>query len=310
MKKMELIEGYSAFSKREIEEIKSKKGSPDVMLVGMNPSFSVSIFNQLRSNNQKQFDELFIDLRRVLRGDSGGLRNEDVPRLLKADELHVLFQRGPEGRDSVTEEQEHVLRELQYFFLSGRKKESSCMEWMKAGQKEKSISYFDTIRKVLGRLGKDTDLGKDITWYHEDLVDIRETDQKKLIKRLDGEESWNSHIAQCWERIRLVNPKVLLVANSIVAEKLFSNWDSIYEKIPGSAPTSKKKGHLSQRELKWDGEPHFRLCVDAVDSQAPQNPWQGPVVFSRQLSGGCSKAMIHYCLRDLYVSLKYPSDHH
>ena len=306
---MELIKGYSAFSGREIEDIKSKKGSPDVMLVGMNPSFSESIFNQLRSNNQEQFDELFIDLRRVLRSDSGGLRNEDVPRLLKADELRVLFQRGTEGRDSVSEEQKQVLRELQYFFLSGRRKDSDYMEWMKAGQKEKSISYFDTIRKVLGRLGEDNSPGEDITWYHEDLVNIRETDQKKLIQKLDGEKSWDSHIARCWESISLVNPKVLLVANSIVAEKLFSNWDSIYNEIPGRAPTS-SKDYPSQRELKWDGEPHFRLCVDALDSQAPQNPWQGPVVFSRQLSGGCSKAMIHYCLRDLHGSLKYPSYHH
>lgn len=293
---MNLYKGYSAFSKEEIEEIKEGKDGPAVMLIGMNPSFSASIFQQVRRINQEQFDELFRELRRELRGDSTRIGSNDIAGLLTDKELHHLFEQSLGNENEATPEQERVLRELQHFFLTGRRKVSGSLDWMKVGKEVKSISYFDTIRKVLRHVSEDT------TWYHEDLVDIRETDQKELMKaRKDNE--WEIHIRDCWSSIREVNPKVLLIANATVAEKLFSNWNDIYANMPGKNSIKYKKSYPSQRELKWDNEFHRGLCVDATGSEKSEKAWHGPVVFSRQLSGGCSKAMMHYSLRDLYNCL-------
>lgn len=293
---MNFYKGYSAFSKDEIGEIRKENGGPDVMIIGMNPSFSASIFQQVRRNNQEEFDELFLDLRRELQSDSTRLRSNEIARLLTDNKLRHLFELSPKHQEKVTPEQEKVLRELQYFFLNGRKKVSGSLDWMKVGEEVKSISYFDTIRKVLRHLSEDT------TWYHEDLVDIRETDQKELIKELKNTE-WEGHVRDCWSSIREVKPKVLLIANSTVAEKLFSNWNDIYVNIPGNNSTGSKRSYPAQGELEWDNEFHRGLCVGSTDSEKPEIAWRGPVVFSRQLSGGCSKAMMHYCLRDLYNSL-------
>jgi len=274
----------------------------DVLVVGINPSFSARTFAQLhramRSDNEPS--DLVNCIGEIAKKNGQeGLSTDELVGWLDGcsknpedwGKLKCIFRKND---DSVHEDLKSELSRLQYLFLNGSKKPKEC-NWFEAIDKQRSIPYFDHIRDVL-RVA--TRPGRRLSWYHIDLFDDRETDQRRLVKNT-SRDKWEEAVGVFWQKVEKYNPKVLLVANATVMESIFTNFEEEFLAFgqPISRGAVKEKafqGLKAGKSLEWNsGEGAMVIKADGDNVVHPR------VVFSRQLSGGASNAMKYYVAREI-----------
>jgi hypothetical protein len=296
-----LLQGQPALLKEEeIPKIKSSLDL-DVLVVGMNPSLSLRTYKQLYDRLKKRHEESgFLDV---------------LNELSENCEAGFVISLGDEAdwnrwvektfSDSNSTKKKEALSRLQYYFVEGKKKPSTDeITWPVVRREDnlsnrKTIAYFDTIRRTLAAGLKAMESNterRELTWYQIDLFHDLETEQKSFLASLKEGKNWNKKagkaVAEFWEQVDdLLNPKVLLVANSNVSDLIFTNYDRVLNETFnfGSGPGRQGFG----KPLAWDDK-SFSLRIQADDTKRmPQ------VVFSRQLSGGASSSMLYYVAKEI-----------
>lgn len=278
----------------------------DVLVVGINPSFSARTFSQLylatRSDNEPS--ELVNCLLEIAKKNGQhGLLPVRLTELLNGcsknpghwEELKRIFSVKDE---SVKQELESDLSRLQYLFLNGSAKPKEPI-WFDVMEKRRSIPYFDRIRDVL-RVA--TPPGRSLSWYHIDLFDDRETEQKRLVRTRSSSE-WEKAVGGFWKKVEEYSPKILLVANGTVMGSIFTNFEE--QLLAFGQPISREplkgksfEGLETGKSLEWNsGQGAMVIKSDGETVAHPK------VVFSRQLSGGASNAMKYYVAREIRLHL-------
>ena len=293
-----LAKGQPALLKHEIERIKNRSEQLDVLVIGMNPSLSQRTYRQLYNRLKKRKKE-------------DGLLNL----------LDELSERGGQNfivglnhdhhwrnwvQETFSKSGTEVFSRLQYYSLEGEEKPSiDDIHWPSVSLddnlvEKRTINYFDTIRRTLAAglqaMQVKSNLDKrTLTWYQIDLFHQRETNQELLLSSLKDGKEWNAKaeksVTELWEQIKFLNPRLLLVANSNVTDLIFTNYEDILGETFNFSGGSGHKGF--GKELFWDEKSFtLRIKTDATE-QMPK------VVFSRQLSGGASNAMLYYVAKEI-----------
>lgn len=295
-----LLQGQPALLKEEeIPKIKSSLDL-DVLVVGMNPSLSLRTYRQLYDRLEKRDEHQgLIDVLNELseNGEAGFVKS-------LGDEAEWNRWVEKTFSDSNSTKKKEALSRLQYYFVEGKKKPSTDeITWPVVRREDnlsnrKTIDYFDTIRQTLAaglKAMESNSERRELTWYQIDLFHDLETEQASFLSSLKDGKNWNEKaelaVAEFWEQVDYLNPKVLLVANSKVPDLIFTNYDRVLNETFnfGSGPGRQGFG----KTLAWD-EKSFTLRIQSDDTKRmPQ------VVFSRQLSGGASTSMWYYVAKEI-----------
>lgn len=294
-----LILGRPALLEDEINAIvKGKKPSLDVLVVGMNPSLSQWTYKQLYDRLKKR------DAARGLLEVLDQLSHKSGEDFEASLDDEARWNQWVEETFSSSNANEEALSELQYYFVEGKKKpKSDKISWPLVRLDEdlsncQTITYFDTIRRTLAaglKAMESSSQRSELTWYQIDLFHDQETNQDELLKTKGKPKKW--HIAtedvvtKFWEQVKILNPKVLLVANAKVSDLIFTNYDDVLKETFnfGSGPGRQGFG----KTLLWDVK-SFTLQIDQDGfEQIPK------VVFSRQLTVGASNSMLYYVAKEI-----------
>ena len=276
-----------------MEEIKEIKSGLDVLVVGMNPSLSQRTYKQLYNRLKKR------DGAKGLLHVLGQLSEKAKQDFVESIGNEVLWNQWVEETFSPSNANEEALSELQYYFLEGKKKpKSDKISWPVVSltdnlSKRQTITYFDTIRRTLAAGLKAIESNpqkSEITWYQIDLFHDRKTDQKAFLASLTDLKSQDA-VREFWEKVEVLKPRVLLVANSNVSDLIFTNYDDVLKEKFNFGGGSSRQGF--GKELYWDKE-SFALRIKPHDAE-----YMPKVVFSRQLSGGASNSTLYYVAKEI-----------